>query len=126
MFRYKIYFPLLLMFVLHINFSAFAQNTSFPYDDWAKKLNERNDTLNRNSEQIYTLFWEIDTARVFPALAALSKRAEHAGPYFQVRFKQLQAAKLHDLLYCCIHILQLYVPVLLSQDYYECTQAFAP
>jgi DNA-binding CsgD family transcriptional regulator len=97
MFRYKNFFLLLLLIALQINFYAFAQNTSFPYNDWVKKLNERNDTLNKNYEEIDTLFWGMDTTRVLLVLAELKKAGAKAGPYFQVRFKELTATMLYRL-----------------------------
>ncbi len=98
MFGDKTLYLLFLLFVLlQTNFPAFAQNSSLPFDEWVKKLDDPNDTLNKNFNKIGNLFWHQDTAIVLTNLDELEKRGASAGPYFRVRFKQLKATMLWHL-----------------------------
>ena len=87
--------PYLLLFILFVllqtNLPAFAQNKSFPLNEWIKTLNADDDTLNKNFYEIAKVLQGTDTAMVFPTLNELEKKGASAGPYFQVRIKHLRA-----------------------------------
>ena len=92
MFRYKTLYLLFVLFAfLRTSFAAFTQSKSFPFDDWVKKLDADDDTLNKSYDEIGNIFWNMDTATTFSNLDELEKRGASAGAYFHVRFKQLKA-----------------------------------
>src|SRR4030095_16469320 len=94
----KIPYLLFILFVLlQTNLPAFTQNKSLPLDDWVKKLDADDDTLNENFNEIVDVFKSMDTTIVFHTLYELEKKGASAGPYFQVRIKQLRAAMLWEI-----------------------------
>src|SRR4030095_6128969 len=94
----KIPYLLFILFVLlQTNLPAFTQNKSLPLDDWVKKLDADDDTLNKNFNEIVDILKGMDTAIVFPILNDLEKKGASAGPYFQVRIKHLKATMLWEI-----------------------------
>src|SRR5687767_10251262 len=87
-----------LLFILFVflqkNVPAFSQNKSLPLDEWVKSLDSDDDTLNKNFNEIVNILVRTDTAIVFSTLNELEKKGASAGPYFQVRIKQLRATML--------------------------------
>jgi tetratricopeptide (TPR) repeat protein/DNA-binding CsgD family transcriptional regulator len=91
----KVPYLLFTLFVLlQTNLPAFTQNKSLPLDDWVKKLDADDDTLNKNFNEIVDILNSMDTAIVFRTLNELEKKGASAGPYFQVRIKHLRATML--------------------------------
>src|SRR6476660_3571507 len=94
----KIPYLLFILFVLlQTNLPAFTQNKSLPLDDWVKRLDADDDTLNKNFNEIVNMLKSMDTAIVFRTLNELEKKGASAGPYFQVRIKHLRAAMLWEI-----------------------------
>jgi len=94
----KIQYLLFILFVLlQTNLPAFTQNKSLLLDDWVKKLDADNDTLNKNFAEIVDILKRVDTAAVFPILNDLEKKGASVGPYFQVRIKHLRATMLWEI-----------------------------
>jgi tetratricopeptide (TPR) repeat protein/DNA-binding CsgD family transcriptional regulator len=94
----KIPYLLFILFVLlQTNLPAFTQNKSLPLDDWVKRLDADDDTLNKNFNEVVDMLKSMDTAIVFRTLNELEKKGASAGPYFQVRIKQLRAAMLWEI-----------------------------
>ena len=87
-----------LLFILFVflqkNVPAFSQNQSLPLQKWVKILDADNDTLNKKFNEIVDILVRTDTAIVFRTLNELEKKGVSAGPYFQVRIKQLRATML--------------------------------
>src|SRR6476661_8216216 len=88
---------LILFFLLQTNLSVFAQNNSLPLDKWVKNLDSDDDTLDKNFNEIVDICKSMDTAIVFRTLDELEKKGATAGPYFQVRIKDLRAAMLWEI-----------------------------
>src|SRR6476620_11699584 len=89
------YLLFILFILLQTNLPAFTQNKSFPLDDWVKKLDADDDTLNKNFNEIVDIILKsMDTAIVFRTLDELEKKGASAGQYFQVRIKHLRATML--------------------------------
>src|SRR6478672_4327290 len=98
MLRSKIPYLLFILFVLlQTNLPAFTQNKSLPLDDWVKKLDADDDTLNKNFNEIVNVFIGVDTSVVFSTLNELEKKGASAGAYFRVRIKYLRATMLWKL-----------------------------
>jgi DNA-binding CsgD family transcriptional regulator/tetratricopeptide (TPR) repeat protein len=94
----KIPYLLFILFVLlQTNLPAFTQNKSLPLDDWVKRLDADDDTLNKNFNEVVDMLKSMDTAIVFRTLNELEKKGASAGPYFQVRIKHLRAAMLWEI-----------------------------
>jgi tetratricopeptide (TPR) repeat protein/DNA-binding CsgD family transcriptional regulator len=94
----KVPYLLFTLFVLlQTNLPAFTQNKSLPLDDWVKRLDADDDTLNKNFNEVVDMLKSMDTAIVFRTLNELEKKGASAGPYFQVRIKQLRAAMLWEI-----------------------------
>src|SRR6478672_2069980 len=90
------YLLFILLVLLQTNLPAFTQNKSLPLDDWVKKLDADDDTLNKNFNEIVDILKSMDTAIVFPILNDLEKKGASAGPYFHVRTKHLRATMLWE------------------------------
>ena len=91
------YLLFILFVLLQTNLPAFAQNKSWPLDEWVKSLDADDDTLNKNFNEIGDIFRSMDTAIVFRTLNELEKKGASAGPYFQVRIKHLRATMLWEI-----------------------------
>ena len=91
------YLLFILFVLLQTNLPAFTQNKSLPLDDWVKRLDADDDTLNKNFNEIVDIFKSMDTAIVFRTLNELEKKGASAGPYFQVRIKHLRATMLWEI-----------------------------
>ena len=61
------YLLLILIVLLQTNLPALAQNQSLPLDEWVKKLDADDDTLNRNFNVIVDILKGMDP----PLLSAL-------------------------------------------------------
>lgn len=88
------YLLFILFVFLQINVPAFSQNQSLPLEKWVKILDADDDTLNKKFNEIVDILVRTDTAIVFRTLNELEKKGVSAGPYFQVRIKQLRATML--------------------------------
>lgn len=96
MFRTKVLYPLLLLFVtLQTSLPAFAQTTSFPVKEWAKKLNSKDDIENSELQKIswFTLR-NYDSATVADCIKQLENTGE-SGAYFKARITFLKAADIN-------------------------------
>src|SRR5688572_26893044 len=88
------YLLFILFVFLQTNVPAFSQNQSLPLQTWVKILDADDDTLHKNFNEIVNILQRTDTAIVFSTLNELEKKGASAGPYFQVRIKQLRATML--------------------------------
>ncbi|HKO81108.1 MAG TPA: helix-turn-helix transcriptional regulator [Chitinophagaceae bacterium] len=82
---------LLVLFVLQTTATSFSQTSSFPYNEWVKKLGAPGDSTHKDVDSLISFFlgWKRDLA--FSALDQLAKQGGSAGPRFQVRFNMLKA-----------------------------------
>jgi hypothetical protein len=82
---------LLLLMALQTNFPAFAQTTSFPVKEWAKKLNSKDDLENTTLHEISTELTEkFDDSAAVALLQQLEKAGE-TGPYITTRLSFLKS-----------------------------------
>lgn len=86
---------LLLLVALQTNLPAFAQTTSFPIKEWAKKLNSKDDIENSYLRQIswFTLK-NYDSATVADCIKQLENTGE-PGAYFKAKISFLKAADVY-------------------------------
>jgi DNA-binding CsgD family transcriptional regulator len=95
--RYKtIYLLLLVVALLQTNGNAFAQATSLPVEDWAKKLADPADKPNKWYYDLYPVLDKLDSTSVFNFLNQLGRNSEAKGNYFIARFNCIKAEMLYS------------------------------
>ena len=87
---------LLLFVILQTDYFSFSQGTSYPIDDWAKKLNEKNAPVATATSEIFTALAGKDSSEGALLFAQLEKKGSSSDKYFIARFAIIKAWWLHN------------------------------
>src|SRR4051812_31773805 len=90
-----LYLLVLVFVLLQTNLPAFAQNTSIPVAQWAKKLADPTDKENKWYHELYPVLQKLDTSSVFNFLNQFGSNAATKGNYFTARFNCIKAEMLY-------------------------------
>jgi len=90
-----LYLLVLVFVLLQTNLPAFAQNTSIPVAQWAKKLADPADKENKWYHELYLVLQKLDSSSVFNFLNQLGSNAATKGNYFIARFNCIKAEMLY-------------------------------
>src|SRR3954447_1357609 len=90
-----LYLLVLVFVLLQTNLSAFAQNTSIPVAQWAKKLADPGDKENKWYYELYPQLDKLDSGTVFTFLNQLGSNGAAKGNYFIARFNCIEVEMLY-------------------------------
>ncbi|HEX5150551.1 MAG TPA: tetratricopeptide repeat protein [Parafilimonas sp.] len=96
--------PLIILFLL-ANKHTLAQQSSFPVNEWVKKLADKNDHLNKGYQEIDSILFirkdpdlavrlSVDSINMQRTMEELEEKERHQNIYYSIRFKLLKARML--------------------------------
>lgn len=83
-----------LFVLLQANFVCFSQNSSYPVEEWVKKLSSKHDDENNSYLVVRNVLNSKDSLSAMTALNKLETYTSHSNHYFSARFFLLKANQL--------------------------------
>jgi tetratricopeptide (TPR) repeat protein/DNA-binding CsgD family transcriptional regulator len=85
---------------LQTNCFLFSQKTSYPFNEWVKKLGDQDGPVNSGVNEVLSLLVKADSSQAIMALNELEKRGTSASKYFTPRFNIVKAYWLFNAKSC--------------------------